>query len=191
MLIFFSQCSGLFESKSSGLHDGKYSAKNVFLPNQNQEQEGDEGKGAIMIDFSCTGIGYGMSDVGMHIAHAVHPRDLENGGEEWLVEKYMSALEEAKNRRGKLGVTNGRGRESREYPRMAAMRHYRLACVDYLRFVMGRFWRSASPESFREKRDNKNVTLINRNLEAAVAFIERVDGYLADFEMEKRAREGN
>jgi hypothetical protein len=145
-----------------------------------------------MIDFSCTGIGYGMSNVSMHIAHAVHPRDLDNGGEEWLVEKYMSALEEAKNRRGKLGITNnGRGKESWEYPRVAAMRHYRLACVDYLRFVMGRFWRSSSPESFREKRDNKNITLLNQNLEAAVAFIERVDGYLADFEKEKRAREGN
>jgi hypothetical protein len=136
-------------------YNGKYSTKNVFLPNQNHGREGDKGKGVIMIDFSCTGIGYGMSNVSMHIAHAVHPRDLDNGGEEWLVEKYMSALE------------------------------------DYLRFVMGRFWRSSSPESFREKRDNKNITLINQNLEAAVAFIERVDGYLADFEKEKRAREGN
>ena len=71
------------------------------------------------------------------------------------------------------------------------MQHYRLACVDYLRFVMGRFWRSSSPGSFHETRDNKNITLINRNLEAAVTFIERVDGYLADFEKEKRAQEGN
>ena len=62
------------------------------------------------------------------------------------------------------------------------MQHYRLACVDYLRFAMGRFWRSSS---------NKNITLINRNLEAAVTFIERVYGYLADFEKEKQAREGN
>jgi hypothetical protein len=90
-----------------------------------------------MIDFSCTGIGYGMSDVGMHIAHAVHPREDE---------KYMSALEGAKNRHGKLGITNnGCGKESWEYPRVAAMQHYLLACVDYLRFGMVRFLEELLP----------------------------------------------
>mmetsp|Transcript_26859 Transcript_26859/g.48727 ORF Transcript_26859/g.48727 Transcript_26859/m.48727 type:complete len:129 (-) Transcript_26859:582-968(-) len=56
---------------------GDYKAMNVFLPSESIE-EGN--KDAIMIDFSCTGIGYGMSDVvGMHIVHAVLPHDLENG----------------------------------------------------------------------------------------------------------------
>ena len=58
------------------------SFKNVFLPTE-ANKEGTENN--IMIDFSCTGIGYGMSDVRMHIVHAVLPNDLENGGEEWLV----------------------------------------------------------------------------------------------------------
>ncbi len=85
-----------------------------------------------MIVFSCAGIGYGMSSVGMHIAHAIHRRDLDNGGEEWLVEKYISALEEAMNQNCKLGITNGHCKGSWEYLRVAAMQHYHLAYVDYL-----------------------------------------------------------
>lgn len=38
-----------------------------------------------------------MSDVGMHIAHAVHPCDLINRGEETLIEGYILALEVAMN----------------------------------------------------------------------------------------------
>mmetsp|Transcript_17629 Transcript_17629/g.32022 ORF Transcript_17629/g.32022 Transcript_17629/m.32022 type:complete len:170 (+) Transcript_17629:213-722(+) len=155
--------------------------KNAFLPTE-ANKEGHEN--AIMIDFSCTGIGYGMSDVGMHIVHAVLPNNLENGGEEWLVEGYLSALEDAMNR---SGITkNG---EKWTYPREVAMRHYQLACVDYLRFIMGRFWSSATPESFEKKKNSKNTTLINRNLEAAVTFIGKVDRYLEVFEKEKRERD--
>jgi len=163
---------------------GDFKAMNVFLPVEEKEGSGD----AIMIDFSCAGIGYGMSDVAMHIVHAVLPRDLENGGEKRLVEGYLSALEDAMNR--KLGAGGSeKDDESRwTYPREAATRHYRLACVDYLRFIMGRFWRSATPESFEKKRESKNTTLINRNLEAAMAFIEKVDGYLEEFERERRER---
>ena len=159
--------------------------KNVFLPNETKEGNDD----AIMIDFSCAGIGYGMSDVGMHIVHAVLPEDLENGGEEKLVEGYLIALEDAVNR--KLGEGSDGNKEKWTYPRDVAMRHYRLACVDYLRFIMGRFWRSATPESFEKKKNSKNTTLINRNLEAAMAFIEKVDSYLEVFEKEKREREAS
>ena len=154
----------------------------MFLPMPiNKDKE------AIMIDFSCTGIGYGMSDVGMHIAHAIRPCDLINGGEETLIEGYISALEVAMNRNA--NQFGSKTKKLWEYPRETAMRHYRFACVDYLRFVMGRFWRTASPESFHKKKDNKNVTLINRNCLAAMAFIEKVDCYLVDFEREKRDRE--
>ena len=154
--------------------------QNAFLPTE-ANKEGKED--AIMIDFSCTGIGYGMSDVGMHIVHAVLPNDLDNGGEELLVEGYLSALEDAMNR---SGMNNG---ERWTYPREVAMRHYQLACVDYLRFIMGRFWSSATPESFEKKKNSKNTTLINRNLEAAMKFIGKVDRYLEVFEKEKRERE--
>lgn len=144
-----------------------------------------------MIDFSCAGVGYGMSDVGMHVVHAVLPEDLEGGGEEALVEGYISALESAVNRRRRRRLV-GCAAESEEwsYPRDVAMRHYRLACVDYLRFILGRFWRSAAPESFEKKRGSRNTTLINRNLDAALAFIEKVDRYLEEFEEERRTRRG-
>jgi hypothetical protein len=120
-----------------------------------------------------------MSDVGMHIVHAVLPQDLENGGEEKLLKGYLRALEEAVSRRRGQNWT---------YPRDIAMRHYQLACIDYLRFILGRFWRSATPESFDKKKASKNTTLINRNVNAAMSFIEKVDKYLEVFEKEKRAK---
>ncbi|KAL7532288.1 hypothetical protein ACHAWF_004075 [Thalassiosira exigua] len=167
------------EDEYATLVHGDFKAMNVFLPAELQ----DGNEAAIMIDFSCTGIGYGMSDVGMHIVHAVLPEHLENGGEERLVEGYLLALEDAVNR------VNRNGKAKWTYPRDIAMRHYRLACIDYLRFIMGRFWRSATPENFEKKKSSKNTTLINRNLNAAMAFIEKVDKYLEIFEREKRDRQ--
>jgi hypothetical protein len=64
------------------------------------------------------------------------------------------------------------------------MRHYKLATIDYFRFVLGRFWKGATPESFEKKKDSPNTTLVNRNIDAALAFVRRADGYLAEFEEE-------
>lgn len=161
-----------WDAEYATLVHGDYKAMNVFLPSD----DSDDSKSPIMIDFSCTGIGYGMSDVGMHIVHAVLPQDLEDGGEEELLEGYLTALEEAVSRR--------KGQRW-SYDRTVAMRHYQLACIDYLRFILGRFWRSATPETFEKKKGSKNTTLINRNVEAAMAFIEKVDAYLEVFEKEK------
>jgi len=161
-----------WDAEYATLVHGDYKAMNVFLPSD----DSDDSKSPIMIDFSCTGIGYGMSDVGMHIVHAVLPQDLENGGEEELLEGYLTALEEA--------VSQRKGQRW-SYDRTVAMRHYQLACIDYLRFILGRFWRSATPETFEKKRGSKNTTLINRNVEAAMTFIEKVDAYLEVFEKEK------
>ena len=132
-----------------------------------------------MIDFSCVGIGYGLSDVAMHIVHAVMPSDLENGKEENLVEQYILALEHAINQRRNDNWT---------FSRDVAWRQYQLACIDYLRFIMGRFWKSATPESFDKKKNSKNTTLINRDVNAAMTFIEKVDRYLAVFERERDGR---
>lgn len=132
-----------------------------------------------MIDFSCVGIGYGMSDVAMHIVHAILPADLENGQEEYLVERYILALEDAINK----GSHN-----KWVFPRDVAWRQYQLACIDYLRFIMGRFWKSATPESFDKKKNSRNTTLINRDVKAAMAFIEKVERYLHLFEREKNER---
>lgn len=179
----------LVEDEYATLVHGDYKAMNVFLPKEAKEDGNEGDAAAIMIDFSCAGIGYGMSDVGMHIVHAVLPSDLENGGEELLVEGYLSALEDAMNRKQLNGGEDDDKSKKWTYPREVAMRHYQLACVDYLRFILGRFWRSATPESFEKKKNSKNTTLINRNIEAAVTFIEKVDKYLKVFEEEKMDRE--
>jgi hypothetical protein len=136
-----------------------------------------------MIDFSCVGIGFGMSDVAMHIVHAVLPSDLEDGGEEWLLEQYLFALEKVMNEK----INGGSEGEFTKwtFPRDVAMRQYQLACIDYLRFILGRFWRSATPETFEKKKNSKNTTLINRNVEAAMTFIAKVDMYLEVFENER------
>merc|ERR1711982_266149 len=148
---------------------GDFKAMNVFLPT-------DENSAAIMIDFSAAGVGISMSDVSMHIVHANLPEALDNGGEETLVEGYVTALE---------GIMSAKHGSKWAYPRDMVMRHYQLACVDYLRFIMGRFWKSATPETFEKKKSSKNTTLINRNLHAALRFISKCDGYLAKFEKEK------
>mmetsp|Transcript_8932 Transcript_8932/g.12980 ORF Transcript_8932/g.12980 Transcript_8932/m.12980 type:complete len:483 (+) Transcript_8932:105-1553(+) len=177
------------DDKHATLVHGDYKAMNVFLPADAKDVNNKCSiGGAVMIDFSCLGIGYGMSDVGMHIVHAVLPNDLENGGEEWLVEGYLRALEDAMNR--KHGSKDCVEDQKWTFPRHIAMRHYQLACIDYLRFILGRFWRSATPETFEKKKNSKNATLVNRNVDAAMVFIEKVDKYLQVFEKEKAERGG-
>lgn len=163
--------------------------QNVFLPAEtNDECAADSANNAIMIDFSCVGVGFGMSDVAMHIVHAVLPADLENGQEEYLVEQYLLALEDAINQKCSDPTNSNECKNRWTFPRDVAWRQYQLACIDYLRFIMGRFWRSATPESFEKKKNSKNTTLINRNVNAAMAFIQKVDRYLEVFEYEKRGR---
>ena len=73
------------------------------------------------------------------------------------------------------------------YPRELALRHYRLALCDYGRFVMGRFWGTATPERFAKAAHSPNVVLANRNLESALRFVTRISACLAEFEEEIRA----
>ena len=117
---------------------GDYKAMNVFLPPE------DSGKDAVLIDFASTGIGFGAADVAMHLQHAITPADLVDGGEERLIDGYLAALKAA------------RGPEAAEYPRELAMRHYTLGVVDYGRFIVGRFWSAATPESFAKKANSPN-----------------------------------
>mmetsp|Transcript_6070 Transcript_6070/g.7454 ORF Transcript_6070/g.7454 Transcript_6070/m.7454 type:complete len:148 (+) Transcript_6070:1-444(+) len=142
---------------------------NVFLP-CNSKSDGD----AIMIDFASSGVGYGMCDVAMHTTHAIHPSHLIDGQEEALVAMYLEELEKI----------FARDSASFAYPRQIAMRHYRLAVIDYFRFILGRFWKGATPSAFDKRKDNKNTVLVNRNVDAAFALIEKVDQYLYEFEVE-------
>ena len=132
---------------------------------------------AVLIDFASTGVGVGMADVAMHLVHALAPSDLDDGGEEALVDEYLANLAKA---RGPGAVA------ASPYPRELALRHFRLATCDYGRFVMGRFWGAATPERFAAAAASPNVVLANRNLESALRFVERIHTYLAEFEEELR-----
>ncbi|KAK3279066.1 hypothetical protein CYMTET_13031 [Cymbomonas tetramitiformis] len=107
------------EAACATIVHGDFKAMNVFLP-----PDSDDTRQAMLIDFASTGVGYGMADVAMHLSHSVAPADLADGGEERLLDAYLQALEVA------------RGNEAAEYPRELALRHYRLAVVDYGRFVV-------------------------------------------------------
>jgi hypothetical protein len=39
-------------------------------------------------------------------------------------------------------------------------------------------------DNFESKKNSKNVVLVNRNLEAALSFIVRAEGYLKEIEVE-------
>eukprot|EP00536_Pseudo-nitzschia_multiseries_P000905 jgi/Psemu1/300394/fgenesh1_kg.11_\ len=168
------ELSPAYNEKYATVVHGDYKAMNVFIASKDG---GNEGKPSspIIIDFASTGVGLGMSDVAMHITHAVPPQHLVDGGEEKLVEKYLDALNEALP-------------DHHSYPKDVAMRHYRLAVIDYFRFIMGRLWRGASLETFEKRKDSMNSVYVNRSIEAAINFIERADKYLAEFEKEMNGR---
>lgn len=166
---------------------GDYKSMNVFLPQKQQcavsnyddlptNDIADDH--AVLVDFASTGVGLGMSDLAMHIRHAVLPEHLQNGGEEALVRYYWEYL-----------CTHISGET--QYPWEDAWRHYRLAVVDYFRFFLARMWKGATPATLAKKRDNKNVNLINRNIPAAIAFLQKVHEYLAEVEKEYEASHGN
>ena len=144
--------------------------------------DGRDGRGGItvravpiLIDFASTGVGLGMADVAMHLVHALVPADLDGGGEEALIDGYLASLAAA---RGVAAV------KLSPYPRELALRHFRLATIDYGRFIMGRFWAAATPERFAAAAASPNVVLANRDLASALRFVERISRYLAEYEEE-------
>jgi Ecdysteroid kinase-like family len=147
---------------------GDYKAMNVFLP-----KSPDDGGPAKIVDYASTGIGIGMSDVAMHVHHAVLPEHLRDGGEEELLRHYWTTVTTS------LPTANALA-----YSWDVAWRHYRFAVVDYFRFFLGRFWKHATVESMRKMAASKNTCLLNRNVSAAMAFVCRVDVYLAEIEEE-------
>jgi thiamine kinase-like enzyme len=158
---------------------GDYKAMNVFLPH-------DDTKDVIMIDFASIGMGYGMCDVAMHLIHARMP-SMDAGTEEEeelrLVDRYLNELEKYKKE-------HKNDHYQQPYPRDVALRHYRLAVVDYFRFILGRFWKGATPEAFESRQHNQNTVLVNRNIPAAFSLIQKVDEYLQEFETERSSKQG-
>ena len=149
---------------------GDFKAMNVFFPPErpperpppDNEEVADEAA-PMLIDFASTGVGVGMCDVAMLLAHSVAPQTLAGGGLQRLLDAYLAAL---------------RDKGVRGYDDSTAMRHFHLATVDYARFVVSRFWGGASAAAFTKRAANPNVCLPNRDVEAALRFAERVDASL-------------
>jgi len=164
------ELSPSYQEEFATVVHGDYKAMNVFLP--------DNIDGVpLLIDFASTGVGIGMSDVAMHITHAIHPKYLENGGEMRLIEVYLEELNHALPSSFKSRYTLDQ-----------AMRHYGLATVDYFRFILGRMWRGSTIQMFKERENLTNFAEINRTVDAALAFIERVEKYLVEIEKEVKSK---
>jgi len=165
------------------LSHGDCKAMNFFLPihhqqgQQREDTNSTDRHGVILVDFASTGVGLGMSDVAMLIHHAIRPEHLENGGEMMLVDYYLEALN---NKLLFLKVEEEQ--DENVYPKEIALWHYKLAVADYFRFFLGRFWKTATPESFEKKKESKNTALINRDRDAAFRFLERAKTYVSEIE---------
>ena len=151
---------------------GDYKAMNVFLPLHSDTDH------AILVDYASCGVGLGMSDVAMHLTHAVEPQMLLEQ-EESLVRYYWTSLQSALEKR--QGRSSGDSEtNSIQYPWPVAWKHYRLAQLDYFRFVAARFWKSATPAAMDQKASNPNVVLANRSVPAAMIFVQRAHRFLKD-----------
>mmetsp|Transcript_15085 Transcript_15085/g.43803 ORF Transcript_15085/g.43803 Transcript_15085/m.43803 type:complete len:479 (-) Transcript_15085:209-1645(-) len=153
------ECTPSPDDKYVTVIHGDYKAMNVMMGI-------DAATPTIMIDMASASAGLSMSDVAMHIHHAVDPEDLDGGGEESLVKYYLQTLRD-------LGCA---------YPEDIAQRHYKLAVVDYARFFMGRMWKTATPHTMEQKKQNANIANINRSVPSAMRFVKVVDKYLSEIE---------
>mmetsp|Transcript_9125 Transcript_9125/g.20120 ORF Transcript_9125/g.20120 Transcript_9125/m.20120 type:complete len:486 (+) Transcript_9125:91-1548(+) len=162
---------------------GDYKAMNIFLREDLKETESQRfspspaypsaESDALLIDFQWTGVGFGMSDVAMHLSHSVAVDALRDGGERSLVQGYHQELLAA------IGTSRAAA-----YTTEIAWRHYCLAVVDYARMVLGCFFVNASPQVFAARAQQENVGLCYRDVEASFHFVERVDRSLRAIEEE-------
>jgi len=190
------QLSPSSNDRYATLVHGDLKAMNLFLPIADTETKPKNihhGTDAMIIDFASTGVGFGMSDISMLLIHSMRPSERN---EETLISYYLGELEHyyhlTRTISSNVDATKEEEQQQKQhcfFDKEIAMRHYRLGVVDYFRFVLGRFWKSASPKTFNDKRENKNVTFVNRDLDAAMALIDIVDSYLLGFEAEKRHNE--
>ena len=74
------------------------------------------------------------------------------------------------------------------YSKDEALRHHRLATIDYFRFILGRQWKGVTQEIFAKRNKDTNFAMVNRNIEAAVKFAERTSAYLTEIEAEMKAK---
>ncbi|GFH51310.1 hypothetical protein CTEN210_07786 [Chaetoceros tenuissimus] len=161
---------------------GDYKAMNIMFRGNEDDFDGskslDEIPTPLLIDFASTGVGLGMSDLAMHIAQIALPEDLENNDlEEKLVSHYYTCFENALPEDMKS-----------IYSKDEALRHHRLATIDYFRFILGRQWKGVTQEIFAKRNKDTNFAMVNRNIEAAVKFAERTSAYLTEIEAEMKVK---
>lgn len=148
---------------------GDYKAMNIFLP---KEDDNITNSTPLLIDFASSGVGLGVSDLAMHIAHALTSEDLEdNGMEEVLFNLYYDTLQKALPSALKF-----------VYSKQDAWRHYKFATVDYFRFILGRQWKGATVEVFERRSTDTNFGMVNRSIRAALHFVKCADTYLREIE---------
>lgn len=145
---------------------GDAKAMNMFLP---ASEEPDAR--ATLVDFQWAGVGPCMCDVALLLAHGVERDALSGGRHDGLLRWYYAAL------------SRGIGADAaRRFPYEAAVRLYKLAVVDYGRMVVGRFLGDGAVETFRQKKGDKNASMVYRDVGGCVEFFLRVREYLTEVE---------
>jgi hypothetical protein len=99
----------------------------------------------LLVDYASTGVGLGMSDVAMHLHHAVLPEDLANGGEEALVKYYWKSLQDLLNQQHPA--------ENYQYSYDEAWRI--IDNRSSTTFLFSSLWKTATPESMQLKADSR------------------------------------
>ena len=150
------------DSKGACIIHGDAKALNMFLPNDN-----NKASNGMLIDFQWTGMGYGATDIAMHLAHCLRPECFENGDEEKLIDYYLLRLNKDR------AITN----------KDEFMELYKISLCDFGRFVISVFYSDVSPEVFEKKSENENVCFANRNAPAAVSFVRRISRYLTELKL--------
>eukprot|EP00928_Gymnodinium_smaydae_P014053 TRINITY_DN15095_c0_g2_i1.p1 TRINITY_DN15095_c0_g2~~TRINITY_DN15095_c0_g2_i1.p1 ORF type:complete len:515 (+),score=120.00 TRINITY_DN15095_c0_g2_i1:59-1603(+) len=181
---------------------GDYKAMNIFLRDEAYADEyGSRAKrqrlgyrrkdDALIIDFQWTGVGFGMSDVAMHLSHSVALEALEGEGERELVDFYRESLFEYIAEEAEIcGDPRNEiiNKFRRAYTAEVAWRHYCLGVVDYARMLLGCFFANASVESFAARADKMNVGLAYRDPQASLLFVRRADRCLRVLEAEHEGK---
>ena len=134
----------------------------------------DSGAPPVLIDFQWTGCGLGMLDLAMHLFHSVSFSAMDGGGEEQLFLLYHSEL-----------TKRLRPEAAARYTLAVARRHYALCLVDYSRIIFSRFWNGKTPEAFEKNAMNMNSTMLTRDIQCVLRFVDRVDKCLALLEEER------
>lgn len=152
---------------------GDAKAMNIFLfqDDENHSNTNDCIHLPVFIDFASAGVGLGMSDVAMHITHALDPTDYPL--EDELVSKYIESFREEIPQE-----------VQHLYSDDIAKKQYRYAFVDYFRFILGRQWKGATMDVFQQRGHDLNFAMVNRSFKAALLFIEKADAFLQEIEYE-------